>query len=385
MAKQTGPLPGLCIHRVFKESEESEAPSHTEATGLSPGVAGVDLNATRDHHPGESPSSSCQGLDCYPDGVFTAVEAVTVILALGGFLGNGLTVLAILTSSLRSNLNSILIGNLSFACVLYCCLVLPLQAVAYHHRQWVLPEQVCVGEAAVRIWLIGVNMCLLSAIAFYRFLHVVYPQAYPQWSQSKIFYPIVLVCWSLGLFFAVAPMLGWGSYSFEPLILQCTFTSLHPDKSHKITCVAIGFLIPCVFISVCYARIGCVVYRSRKRALRGSVYSKKKSQRGSLRLTAMMLLIFLGFFVGTTPYFIVNMVDPRQTRPLAHIWCPCAAWLLYGLNPVIYTVMDNNFLQAYQQLVCCLFCKDAAAAAASSSAAIAVQGSVRSKQASLRS
>lgn len=113
-------------------------------------------------------SAPCQGLDCYPDGVFTAVEAVTVTLALGGFLGNGLTVLAILTSSLRSNLNSILIGNLSLASVLYCSLVLPLQAVAYHHRQWVLPREVCIGEAAIRIWLIGVNMCLLSAIAFYR-------------------------------------------------------------------------------------------------------------------------------------------------------------------------------------------------------------------------
>ena len=113
-------------------------------------------------------SAPCQDLDCYPRGVFTAVEAVTVILALGGFLGNGLTVLAILSSSLRSNLNSILIGNLSFASVLYCSLVLPLQAVAYHHRQWVLPDQICIAKATIRIWLIGVNMLLLSAIAFYR-------------------------------------------------------------------------------------------------------------------------------------------------------------------------------------------------------------------------
>ena len=113
-------------------------------------------------------STFCLGLDCYPDGVFIAVEVITILLALGGFLGNGLTVLAILTSSLRSNLNSILIGNLSLASVLYCSMVLPLQAVAYHHRQWVLPRDVCVVVAAIRIWLIGVNMCLLSAIAFYR-------------------------------------------------------------------------------------------------------------------------------------------------------------------------------------------------------------------------
>ena len=113
-------------------------------------------------------STFCLPLDAYPSEVFIAVEFVTLFLALGGFLGNGLTVLAILTSSLHTNLNNILIGNLSLAGAMYCSMVLPLQAVAYHHRQWVLPRDVCVVVAAIRIWLIGVNMCLLSAIAFYR-------------------------------------------------------------------------------------------------------------------------------------------------------------------------------------------------------------------------
>ena len=47
----------------------------------------------------------CDGLQCYPQAVFNAVTIVTVVLAAFGFLGNGLTVLAILASSLRVNLN----------------------------------------------------------------------------------------------------------------------------------------------------------------------------------------------------------------------------------------------------------------------------------------
>ncbi|XP_076469163.1 G-protein coupled receptor moody-like [Babylonia areolata] len=303
-------------------------------------------------------TDACQGLDCYPDEVFTAVEVVTVLLAAGGFLGNGLTVLAILTSSLSNNINGILIGNLSFASVLYCSLVLPMQALAYHHRGWVLPLAVCVGAAAIRVWLIGVTMCLLSAIAVYRFIHVVYPHAYRRWSERRAFYPIILVCWTFALLFCLGPMWGWGSYRFESPILQCTFNSLHPDKSHKITVVTIGYVIPCVFICVCYARIGCVVCRSRRRALRGSIHGRKNRRRGSLRLTTMMLLIFIGFFMGTTPYFLINVLDPRHQRPMAHIWAPCAAWLLYCLNPVIYTVMDKNFQQAYRQLICCRVCTE---------------------------
>ena len=83
-----------------------------------------------------------------------------------------------------------------------------------------------------------------------------------------------------------------------------------------------------------------------------------KVQRTSLRLTTMMLLIFVSFFVGTTPYFITRLVDPRQTQPMAHIWAPCAAWLLYSINPVIYTVMDRNFMKSYKQLLFRLLCKE---------------------------
>nr|KAG5705613.1 hypothetical protein BaRGS_034811 [Batillaria attramentaria] len=315
-------------------------------------VSGVEVNV-------EAGSGSCQGLDCYPDSAFHAITAVTTILAVFGFLGNALTVLAILTSSLRQNLNSILIGHLSFADVLYTSLVLPLQAVAFHHRQWVLPDWVCVVAAAVRIWLIGVIMMLLSVIALYRFLNIVHPQVYTRLSQRNSFLPIVIVCWIFSAFFSTMPILGvWGSFSFEPLILQCTFTSEVADKSHKVVSITLGYVIPCVFICFCYARIGCVVARTRRRATRNSIYRKQKNQRDSLRLTGMMLLIFVGFFLGTTPYFIINIVDPRETLPMAHIWAPCATWLLYSLNPVIYTLMDNNFLRAYKQLVCCLLCSE---------------------------
>ena len=72
----------------------------------------------------------------------------------------------------------------------------------------------------------------------------------------------------------------------------------------------------------------------------------------------MMLLIFVSFFVGTTPYFITNLVDPRLTQPMAHIWVPCTAWLLYSINPVIYTVMDRNFRKSYKQLLFRLLYKE---------------------------
>ncbi|KAL8607742.1 hypothetical protein ACOMHN_039415 [Nucella lapillus] len=304
------------------------------------------------------PSLAGPSSESCPEDVLLAVEVVTIVLALGGFLGNGLTVVAIMTSRLSSSINGVLVGHLSLASLLYCCLVLPLQALAFHHRRWVLPSQVCVTAAALRVWLIGVTMCLLSAIAVYRFIHVVYPHSYRKWSERGVFYPILVFCWAFALPFCLGPVWGWGSYRFEASILQCTFNSLHPDRTHKVTVITLGYIFPCVFICVCYARIGCVVCRSRRRAHRGSIHGRQKRRRGSLRLTAMMSLIFLGFFLGTTPYFTINVLDPRHQRPLAHVWGPCAAWLLYVLNPLIYTLMDPNFQMAYRQLLCCTVCSE---------------------------
>ncbi|XP_005098692.1 G-protein coupled receptor moody [Aplysia californica] len=303
-------------------------------------------------------SSPCHDIHCYPDAVFLTATAVTVVLAICGAVGNILTVLAIISSRLRNNINSILICNLSFADAVYCAVVLPLQAKAFYDKAWTMDHILCELHAALRIWLIGVNILLLSFIALYRFLHVVRPQQHTRFSQGAWFIGAVIICWALPMFFSFTPLVGWwGTFAFQSRILQCTFSG-DSSRSHKITTVTLGYVVPCLFLCVCYARIGCVVFRSRKRATRGgSVYRKQRARRDSFRLTGMMVLIFLGFLVGTTPFFLINTLDSKLRYPMPHIWSPVLAWVMYGLNPIIYTVMDAQFQQAYRRLLLCTFYK----------------------------
>ncbi len=212
----------------------------------------------------------------------------------------------------------------------------------------------CELHAALRIWMIGVNMLLLSFIGLYRYLHVVQSQLSSPASRGACFYLAVSTCWALPCVFSFTPLLGWwGQFSFQPRILQCTF-SRAAHASHKVTTITLGYLIPCVFLIVCYARIGVVVCRSRSRTTRGgSSYRKQRARRDSFRLTGMMVLIFLGFLVGTTPFFLINTVDSGFLYPMPHIWSPVLAWVMYSLNPVIYTVMDSQFQQAYRRLLLC--------------------------------
>ncbi|BFZ08518.1 hypothetical protein BsWGS_11557 [Bradybaena similaris] len=306
-------------------------------------------------------ATPCEGIACFPDVVFETATGITIVLTVFGVVGNVLTVLAILTSRLRQNINSILICNLSIADVIYCTTVLPLQASAFYNRGWVFHDTLCELQGALRIWLIGVNMLLLSGIAFYRFLHVVHPQNQSRYSKPPWFAVVCILCWALPFVVCVCPVAGWwGSVHFEERILQCTFDST-TDKAYKITTITTGYFVPCTFICVCYARIGCVVYGSRQKTSRGSLYRKQKARRESFRLTGMMALIFFGFLLGTTPFFIINTIDSKLRYPMPHIWAPFLSWTMYGLNPVIYTVMDTNFQRAYHRLLLCqIFKQDSA-------------------------
>ncbi|XP_050413016.1 protein trapped in endoderm-1 [Patella vulgata] len=299
----------------------------------------------------------CGEAVCLSNGVLTMMETITIILCIAGIMGNLLTVFAIVTSPLKMNINSILIGNLSSADVLYCAIVLPLQAAAYHFNGWPLSDAMCMLHAAARLWLIGVNMMLLSAIALYRCLHIAHIQSYHRLTTQVPFLSIIALCWIFPLGFVITPLAGiWGSFSFQEMILRCTFTQ-NAEKSHKITVITLGYVIPCLFILICYARIGSVAYRTRKRVSRASIYRKQKAQRQSLRLTGMMLCIYCGFLFGTTPYFLTNLFDPKYTQPIAHLFAPFLAWILYCVNPIIYTLMDKNFQNAYKRLLMMEVCK----------------------------
>ncbi|KAH9510053.1 hypothetical protein Btru_043395 [Bulinus truncatus] len=315
------------------------------------------VNASLPYGAERNATGACDGIRCYPGVIFETATILTIVLAVFGAFGNVLTILAIVTSRLKMNVNSILICNLSVADVVYCSFILPLQAMTFHHKGWPLTALMCQLHAALRIWLIGVNMMLLSTIAFYRFLHVVHPQSHTRYTQRPWFCAACVLCWALPFFFCLTPLIGvWGGFDFQERILQCTFSAAG-SKSHKITTITAGYVVPCLFICVCYARLGCVVCTSRRKASRGSQYRRQRARRESFRLTGMMVLIFLGFLVGTTPFFIINTVDNRLRYPMPHIWSPFLAWVMYSMNPVIYTIMDANFQRAYHRLLLCMIFK----------------------------
>ena len=291
---------------------------------------------------------SCPEWWCDDLSTLVMMEVFVITLCILGNFGNLITLLAIIFSSLRYRVNCILIGSLSFAGFLYCSLILPMQAVVFHKQSHRIPENFCLVAGGIRYSLVGCIMLHLGVIALYRFLNVVQMNDYKFMSETRQLTISIALCWIVPLFFTIPPTFKvWGAFTFQSEILACTFDE-KSEPSNRITTITCGFIIPCLFIIYCYVRIGYFALQSFKRI--GKSRSTNPQKR-AFRLSAMMMCIFFMFFLGTFPYFVLNIIDKEFQYPIHHIWTTMLGWLLYCLNPVVYTIMDNNFRTAYRRFL----------------------------------
>lgn len=134
-------------------------------------------------------SSLCETVDalwwCEQETSLIVLMVIAITFCAIGSFGNLITILAIIFSNLRSNVNCILIGSLSMGGFLYCSVILPLQAVIYFEVQDITSEIFCRVMAGMRYSLVGTILMNLSVIAFYRFLNIVHINLYHKLSTTR--------------------------------------------------------------------------------------------------------------------------------------------------------------------------------------------------------
>ncbi|KAL1455673.1 hypothetical protein WDU94_009754 [Cyamophila willieti] len=119
----------------------------------------------------------------------------------------------------------------------------------------------------------------------------------------------------------------------------------------------IGFVIPCTIIVLCYAKIFWVVRSSEKRLQRhnSKVQTKKeiKAKRNDMRITKMVLVIFLSFITCYFPITVVKLVDQGVRYPLLHVLSYIFLYLSACINPIIYVIMNKQYRVAYKTVLMC--------------------------------
>lgn len=179
---------------------------------------------------------------------------------------------------------------------------------------------------------------------------------YPHIYTSRGITLMLIAIWTLSFSLLIPSLLGiWGRLGLDQTTFSCTILKKNGTSPKKLLFI-LGFLVPCLVITVSYL---CIYYRvrsSRKNLEAHSRGGKRKStgfqRREDSRVTRLMLIIFLCFLLCFMPLMIANVVEDKVKLPIFHVIASILAWASSVINPFIYAGTNKLYRAAYRQLLC---------------------------------
>lgn len=245
--------------------------------------------------------------------------------------------------------------SLCISDLLFCFLVLPFSASQFFHGTWIHGEMLCKMIPTLRYGSVGVSLLSIASISINRYILIAWPQFYQTiYTKTKVFAYISLI-WLISYGSQIPTLLGvWGVYGMDERLGTC---SINPDKngnSSKTALFVIGFALPCIIIIVCYAKIYCVVRTSHKKLQQHST-TGNKYKRSEMKITKMVLVIFICFVVCYLPITIVKVWDKEVNHPPLHVLSYLLIYLSSCANPVVYVTMNRQYRVAYTDTLKCKY------------------------------
>jgi len=196
----------------------------------------------------------------------------------------------------------------------------------------------------------------LKHLDLFRYILISKSDIYNQLYTSRGITVMLIVVWTLSFFMLLPPLLEiWGTLGLDSATFSCTILKKNGSSPKKFLFV-LGFLVPCIVISVSYLCIYWRVRRSRKNLEAHAAESGQRSggfqRREDSRVTRLMLTIFLCFLMCFMPLMLVNVIDEKIKIPILHVVASVLAWASAVINPFIYAGTNKLYREAYKQILC---------------------------------
>ncbi|XP_029109551.1 galanin receptor type 1-like isoform X2 [Scleropages formosus] len=305
------------------------------------------------------------GLDAHddhetPSEVHGGPEVVIVPLVFGfiflvGVAGNTLVMVVIArTKSRRSkSTTNTFILNLSIADLSFLLFCVPFQATIYSLTEWVFGAFLCKFVHYFVTVSMLVSIFTLVAMSVDRYIAVVHAKKSPCIRSQRNASAGIAVIWLLSLVFAVpvAQHQRLTKHRDAPNSSFCweEWPERVSRHTYKVTILVIGYLLPLLLITCCYAK---VVYHLHKKIKNMS----KKSERSKKKTAQTVLLLVAAFLMCWLPHHVVVMWVEFGTFPLtdgSFVLRIVSHCLVYGnscVNPILYAFLSENFRKACQQV-----------------------------------
>ncbi|XP_068218258.1 G-protein coupled receptor moody [Palaemon carinicauda] len=199
----------------------------------------------------------------YPPKLLDFASSCCILFIIIGVPGNLITIIALIKSKKLRNATAVFIVNLTFSDLLLGIFNLPLAASIFGHRAWVHPRFLCLLFPILRYGLLAVSVFTVLAITINRYVMIAHQRIYGK-MYTKISIALMVIATWIGAFGALVPtLLGvWGTFGLDESIGSCTILPDADGNSPKGFLFVFAFMLPCLAICVCYARIFCIVHKA---------------------------------------------------------------------------------------------------------------------------
>lgn len=305
-------------------------------------------------------------LSRFPKPLRTFAAVVAIIIMIIGLFGNLLTIIALCKFPKVRNVTAAFIISLCIADFVFCLLVLPFDSIRFINASWADVGFFCVLVPFLRYGNVGVSLLSVAAITINRYIMIAHHAIYSKVYKKYWIAAMIMFCWVFSYGMQIPTLLKvWGRFDYDPNLETCSIVKDANGNTPKTFLFIMGFLIPCVVIVCCYAKIFWVVHKSEMRIRKharvvvkspnvpGKDIKELKQKRSEWRITKMVLVIFLSFLACYLPITIVKVTDPEVRYPEFHVLGYLLLYFASCVNPIIYVIMNKQYRQAYAAVTGC--------------------------------
>ncbi|XP_005179966.2 G-protein coupled receptor moody isoform X2 [Musca domestica] len=212
------------------------------------------------------PSETNELFAGYSDDLLNTATIGCILFIVIGIPGNILTIFALSRGKQNRNSTAMFIINLSVSDLLFGCFNLPLAASTFLRRAWIHGDLLCRLFPLLRYGLMAVSLFTVSLITINRYVIIAHPRQYTRIYQRRYLALMVLGTWLLSFTIMIPTWRGiWGKFGLDISIGSCSILPDNNGHTPKEFLFVLAFMVPCLCIVFCYARI---FYLVRKAAFR---------------------------------------------------------------------------------------------------------------------
>ncbi|KAJ1083253.1 hypothetical protein NDU88_003412 [Pleurodeles waltl] len=259
------------------------------------------------NYSGDSEDIYCENVsgDCVQTGMDGGAAVVIVPVIFGfifllGIIGNTLVMIVIgrIKSRRSRSTTNIFILNLSIADLLFLLFCVPFQATIYSLPEWIFGAFFCKFVHYFVMVSMLVSIFTLVAMSVDRYIAVVHSKRSPCIRNKKNASIGVSIIWILSSVIAIPVAQHQSIMSEQKEAPNSSFCweywgeNISAKQTYKVTILLIGYLLPLMIITCCYAKVLYHLHKKVKNMSKKSERSKKKMLKQSKEEVGEMQIAF---------------------------------------------------------------------------------------------